>query len=260
MPLSRTDSEAVDRIVAILKGAQRVLFITGAGLSADSGLPTYRGVGGLYEEATPPEGLPIEAILSGEMIRQRPELTWKYLIEIEQATRGATYNRGHRVIAEIESELAAVWTLTQNVDGFHRMAGSRNVIDIHGDMHRILCVRCEYRVTVENFVDLGLPPACPECTGLLRPDVVLFGEMLPMEKLERLQRELLAGFDLVFSIGTSSLFPYISQPVMEARMSGTPTVEINPGNSEISGIVDEKISAGAAEALDAIWTRFRSSP
>lgn len=158
MPWTRQNQEAIARIADLLGQAQRILFITGAGLSADSGLPTYRGIGGLYEETQPPEGLPIESILSGEMLRHRPEITWKYLAAIEQACRGATFNRGHRVIAEMESAFPRVCILTQNVDGFHRLAGSQNVIDIHGDMHHLFCMECTYREEVEDYRDLNWPP------------------------------------------------------------------------------------------------------
>src|SRR5262245_60607587 len=115
----------IDRVVELLKPSKRLLFVTGAGLSADSGMPTYRGVGGLYEDRSTPEGWPIERILSGPMLEVRPELTWKYLAEIGNAVRGRTFNRGHAAIAEMERHFADVWVLTQNVDGFHRLAGSR---------------------------------------------------------------------------------------------------------------------------------------
>ena len=105
-------------------------------MSADSGLPTYRGVGGLYNRGETEEGFAIEEMLSGPMFRQKPEWTWKYLREVEQACRGATFNRGHAVLAEMERHFERVWTLTQNVDGFHHRAGSRNVIAIHGDLGR----------------------------------------------------------------------------------------------------------------------------
>ena len=257
MPFCDTDSKAIDRAVEFLGAGGSVLFITGAGISADSGLPTYRGIGGLYDVNTTEEGMPIEEILSGRTLRTRPELTWKYLAEIGRAALGAKPNRGHEVIAEMEGHFERVWTLTQNVDGFHRQAGSNNVIDIHGDMHQLYCTACDFRRAVDQFTELSIPPRCPECEAILRPDVVLFGELLPPEKVELLYRELAAGFDLVFTIGTTSVFPYISEPVRIASQSGRPTVEINPGTSEVSDLVDVKLSLGAAAALDAIWQRYR---
>lgn len=259
MILSPTVESAIDRVVDWLQQAQRVLFITGAGLSADSGLPTYRGISGLYRGGIDAEsGLRIEEILSGPMLRARPDLTWKYLLELERACRGANFNRGHEVIAEMERHFADVWTLTQNVDGFHHRAGSRKVIDIHGDLHVLICTSCAYRDEVEEFTYPDLPPYCPWCGGVLRPDVVLFEEMLPVEKEMLLWSEVQRGFDLVFSVGTSSLFSYITDPVYYARDQGTPTVEINLGRTEVSDVVDVKISAHAADVLDTLWERFRA--
>ena len=168
----------IDRVVDILARSRSLLFITGAGISADSGLPTYRGIGGLYDAEHPEEGIPIEEILSGEMIRHRPELTWKYLGQMEQAARGAQLNPAHQVIAEMESCFERVWTLTQNIDGLHRQAGAKNVLEIHGSLHDLLCSKCGWRQTVADYSGLSLPPRCPRCQAMLRPEVVLFGETL----------------------------------------------------------------------------------
>lgn len=240
----------------LLRHSRSALFITGAGVSADSGLPTYRGIGGLYDGQATEEGIAIEAALSGEMLAERPEITWKYLVQIGRATWGKTYNRAHEVIVLIEQRLPRVWTLTQNIDGFHRRAGSKNLIEIHGNMSRVYCPRCEHEETAEEYREIPIPPRCPECQGVLRPDVVLFGETLPEDKLLTLYGELQEGFDVVLSVGTSSVFPYIVQPVVLARRAGKPTVEINPGQTSISDLVDVRIPLGAAAALDAIWRKL----
>jgi NAD-dependent deacetylase len=246
-------SNAIDDVVKILARSNNLLFITGAGISADSGLPTYRGIGGLYDGEHPEEGIPIEEILSGEMMRARPELTWKYLGHIEQAARGAKFNRGHEVIAEMESRFARVWTLTQNIDGFHRAADAKNVLEIHGSMHELSCTACGFRQHVEDYAGLSIPPHCPKCRMILRPDVVLFGEQLPSQVLDKFYEEMDRGFDVVFSIGTTSVFPYIAGPVQMAARRGWFTVEINPGESAVSHLVDVRLPLGAAVALDAIW-------
>ncbi|HLE69929.1 MAG TPA: NAD-dependent deacylase [Vicinamibacteria bacterium] len=250
------NERGLETVVSYLRGASSVLFITGAGISADSGLPTYRGIGGLYEETETPEGIPIEEALSGEMMRQNPALTWKYIHQIEASARGASFNRAHAILAEAERRFERVWVLTQNVDGLHRKAGSTNVIDIHGDVHDLLCTECEHRSTVEDYSHLAPLPLCPDCGAALRPDVVLFGELLPLKKVETLERELRRGFDVVFSIGTTSVFPYIARPVVEARMRRKATVEINPGETLISGEVDVKLPMRAAEACEALWARL----
>ncbi len=248
------DDPQVAEVAALLGAASRILFITGAGISADSGLPTYRGVGGLYNDTDTEDGVPIEVALSGQMFARRPELTWRHIAQIERACRGHLPNPGHEVIARVESlPDKHVCVLTQNVDGFHRAAGSQNVIDIHGDVHDLYCPACEWEAVVTDYAHLDvLPPRCPTCTAVIRPDVVLFGEMLPGAKIRRLESELRRGFDLVFTVGTSSLFPYIAQPVFLAAREGVATVEINPGYTDVSGVVDHHIRAGAAASLTAI--------
>lgn len=248
--------DELDAAAAFLADARSVLCITGAGISAESGIPTYRGIGGLYEDVDTTEGIPIEEALSGEMLRRRPELTWKYVHQIEAASRGARFNRAHEILRALEDRFERVWILTQNVDGFHRQAGSANVIDIHGDVHAISCTSCDYRTTVADYAGLAPLPLCPECSQPLRPDVVLFGELLPFDKVELMQRELGRGFDVVFSIGTTSVFPYIVQPVLDAKLRGKPTVEINPGRTTISSDVDVRLPLGAVAALDGVWTRL----
>ncbi len=263
LSLSRADERAIDFVINLLRSARRLLFITGAGLSADSGLPTYRGRDGLFSRdgvyraaLTTPHGFAIEQALSGPMLAARPEITWHYLLELERAARGGVPNRGHRVIAEMQSYFDAVWTVTQNVDGLHSRAGSRQVLDVHGDLHDLLCTQCDYKVTVPDYADLAVPPLCPRCQGILRPTVVLFGEQVPEEKLDRLWYEFGVGFDVVFSVGTSSLFEYIAAPVELARAAGIATVEINPETTAVTSAVEVKISGGAASVLDLLWERY----
>jgi NAD-dependent deacetylase len=250
------DSRQIAQVVDLLRGSRSILFITGAGLSADSGLPTYRGIGGLYENRDPDENIPIESLLSREVLEARPDLTWKYLLQIEQACRDARPNSGHEVIAAFESRFDRVWVLTQNVDGFHRQAGSRNLIDIHGDLHQIRCTRCRYTETVDDYVGFSIPPRCPDCRGVLRPDVVLFGEELPARQLATYHAETRGGFDLVISVGTTSVFSYISAPVLAAHKRHKPTIEINPGDTAVTKFVTFKVSHRAAPALEAIWSAY----
>lgn len=247
---------AVDRACAALADAQRILFITGAGISADSGLPTYRGIGGLYHERLTAEGLTIEEALSGEMMAQRPDIAWRYIAEIEANCRDARPNAAHHLIAELERERSGVWVLTQNVDGLHRAAGSQKLIEVHGTVHRLRCTECPHNRNVPDFSGLSLPPACPLCGGVLRPDVVLFGEMLPTHALDRLQTILAGGLDAVVSIGTTSVFPYIAGPVWWAQQHGIAVVEINPGDTEVSHLASVRLRMGAAQAMQEIWGRL----
>ena len=246
------DPAAVAAAARILREARSVLFVTGAGISADSGLPTYRGVGGLYDAGETEEGLPIEVLLSGETLARRPEWTWKYLGAIERACRGASPNAAHESIAALERERARVVVLTQNVDGLHRAAGSRDVIEIHGDVHELSCTRCAWERRVRDYDGLEIPPRCPLCSALVRPAVVLFGELLPHAAVKGLEEELRRGFDAVFSIGTTSVFPYVAAPVLMARGRGAGTVEVNPGETAVSHAVDVRLRCGAAEAMKAV--------
>ncbi len=255
------DPRLVEQLAGVLNAAHSVLFITGAGVSADSGLPTYRGVGGLYNAGTTPEGVPIEAALSGEMLSAHPEVCWKYMLQIERACRGAEPNRAHEVIAALQRRSERRWLLTQNVDGLHRRAGSSPLIEIHGNLQKLYCLACAWTSRVADFralePQLGTAlapkvPHCPECGSMIRPEVVLFGEMLPSDAIAALERELRAGFDAVVSIGTTSAFPYIAAPVVLAKRAGKATVEINPGTTDVSGVVDLRIRATAAATFDAL--------
>lgn len=245
-----TDCSPLQALAGELRRARRVLVITGAGMSADSGLPTYRGVGGLYDTGPTAEGVAIEDALSGEMMRANPELCWKYLREIEQACRGRRPNAGHEVLAALAPAYEQFTVLTQNVDGFHRFAGSTDLIEIHGNLHRLHCGSCPYEFKAVDYSGLSIPPQCPYCAGMIRPRVVLFGEALPRAEVERLYEVIERGVDLVISIGTTSVFPYIAQPVIVAARRGLPTAEINPGDSEVSHRVRWRIRQGAAAALE----------
>ncbi len=243
------DTDTLEEIADLLTRSQRTLFITGAGISVASGLPTYRGSTGVYQGGVNQEGLPYELVLSGDMLRSRPEVTWRELMRMsEKRLSNAEVNPGHEAIASVPNAVV----LTQNVDGLHRKAGSENVIEIHGNLGKLLCTECSYERDADGWKNLTIPPRCPACAGILRPGVVLFGEALPQRALDRLDAELQQGFDMVFTIGTSSLFPYIAEPVVLAAEAGIPTVEINPEETEISHLVRYRVAGNAAEVLPAL--------
>ena len=252
------DEAALDEVAGLLGRAQRPLFITGAGISADSGLPTYRGIGGLYnDDRLTEEGFPIEEAMSGRMLARRPEITWRYIGQIESNCREAGPNAAHRLIAALEKEKPGLWVLTQNIDSLHRRAGSKNLIEIHGTVHKLLCTACDYKREVEDYAGLALPPVCPECGRQVRPEVVFFGEMLPRLALAQLTQVMDDAPDLVISIGTTSVFPYIAHPMWWARQNDVPAVEINPGETEVSMIASHRLKMGAAQALTELWERLR---
>lgn len=239
------------RLIQALQRAERILVITGAGLSADSGLPTYRGLGGLYNGVTA-EGMPIEAALSGPMLQRDPALCWKYLAELGRACLNAQPNAGHHAIAELQRRKPGCWVLTQNIDGYHRQAGCdpERLIEIHGELAPLYCQSCgAVSEELAGHLDRPLPPRCDKCAGVLRPPVVLFEEMLPEKAIETLYAELRKGFDLVIAVGTTASFPYIAEPVLRTRQAGGFTVEINPQNGALSPYVDVHIRAKALDVL-----------
>ena len=225
---------------AALRHAQRILVITGAGLSADSGLPTYRGVGGLYNAETE-DGVSIEMAMSGPMLRRDPELCWKYIAQLAKACLGAQPNAAHYAIAELQRKKPECWVLTQNVDGYHRAAGSPpdRLIEIHGQLGPLYCQSCAAEDSnVSACLEGPLPPICSLCSGVMRPSVVLFQEMLPERALETLYEEMAKGFDAVLSIGTTASFPYIHEPVFRTRVCGGFTAEINLASTNLSAQMD----------------------
>ncbi|MBO3276428.1 NAD-dependent deacylase [Pseudomonas schmalbachii] len=242
---------AIECTAAALQKAERILVITGAGLSADSGMPTYRGLGGLYNGLTE-EGLPIESALSGPMLQRNPGLCWKYLAQLGKACLGAAPNAGHEAIAELQRRKPECWVLTQNIDGFHRRAGSppERLIEIHGVLAPLYCQSCGMESPeLEEHLQRPLPPCCAACGGVLRPPVVLFEEMLPEEAIDALYAQVRKGFDAVLLVGTTASFPYIIEPVLRARAGGGFTAEVNPGATDLSNIVDARMQGSALDVL-----------
>lgn len=245
------DVQAVGRL---LKKARRVLFITGAGVSAESGIPTFRGLGAAFANGMTEEGIPFETVLSGPTFQRRPELSWKYFFLLKQATQGKQPNPAHHAMAALQSPQRQVWIATQNIDGLHHLAGSKRVIELHGTMKRLLCSdsECDYSAEADTFQDLPLLPRCPKCQAVLRPDIVLYEEMLPEAALERYALEQSKGFDLLFSVGTTSIFHYVIEPIFNAARAGIPTVEINPDETSVSDLVQFRFPAPAGITLQRI--------
>ena len=242
---------ALAQAVAALRKAERVLVITGAGLSADSGLPTYRGLGGLYNGATD-EGLPIEVALSGPVLRNDPGLCWKYLAELGRACLAAHPNAAHEAIARWQHACPGVWVLTQNIDGYHRLAGSppERLIEIHGSLAPLFCQTCGARdLELAEHLHRPLPPLCDVCRGVLRPPVVLFQERLSQVAIQTLYDQTAQGFDAVLTIGTTASFPYIHQPVVRARAAGGFTMDINPMPTSLGLGMDVQLAKNALDVV-----------
>jgi len=226
--------------------------ITGAGISAESGIPTYRGVGGIYDD--PEAGDRTVEALSGSTLHRDPDRTWRAVSALARASVAAEPNGGHRAIVQIEKAVDRFVLLTQNVDGLHRIAGSENVIDIHGDVLATRCVQCDAtgRLTPEEVRKIEGTPTCA-CGGNLRPDAVLFGEMLPKRKVFQMEQAFYREPpDLILVVGTSALFPYIADPVLVAARAGRLTVEVNPEATSLSNVVRFSLRGRAGDLVPRI--------
>jgi NAD-dependent deacetylase len=245
-------------LVERLKSVRSVGVITGAGVSAESGIRTYRGKGGLYDD--PDEGERTVEAVSGPTLRADPDRTWRAISRMIRMAGEARPNRGHVAIAAIERKVERFVLLTQNVDGLHQLAGSSNIIDIHGNIFETKCMSCGKGGLLERgaVVQFDSAPRCPRCSGVIRPDVVLFEEMLPEEKVDRIRLEFALNTpDLVMAVGTTALFPYIIQPVVIAGRTGKLTVEINPENTMLSDHVDYSLRGPAGGYLPLIEEALR---
>lgn len=251
--------ELIDVVGVLLSQARSVLFITGAGLSMDAGVPSYRGVLGLQRKR-PEDGKVFEAALAIETLHAKPQMTWKYLLQMEQNIRAAKPTRGHEIIASVEREIPRTTVMTVNIDRMHQRAQSRNVIEMHGALFDLRCALCEITTRHSSFDRLDIPPRCGTCDSVLRPDMPLFGEPLPEDPFARLQEQLDQGFDLVICVGVTTMYSYLARPILLARSEGLPTVEIGEVNTEVSDLVDFRFKANATTALGQIWDVYKQMP
>src|SRR3954470_602430 len=197
MSLEELD-DAVRRAAEVLAAASRVAVLTGAGVSAESGVPTFRASDGLWE------GHRIEDVASPDGFRRDPKLVWQFYNGRRANVAGVRPNPGHAALAELEARYGDGFTLvTQNVDGLHQAAGNRNVLEVHGSLYRTRCTECG-AVRDRGLEALGDMPTCDLCGGLLRPDIVWFGEMLPTAVWERAV-EAVEACDVFLVVGTSAV-------------------------------------------------------
>lgn len=224
------------------KNPRSIVVLTGAGVSADSGIPTFRGEGGLWRNYR------AEDLATPEAFARNPMLVWEWYEWRRTLVREAQPNAAHRAIATLPDAMV----VTQNVDGLHHRAGSRNVIELHGNLFRTQCVREGNRYDGSKPFDV-LPPRC-ECGALLRPDVVWFGEMLPAGAFERAGRAV-RDADLLLVIGTSGMvFPAAGLVSLHDGLS----IEINPQVSAMSSACTFAIAARAADVTPEIIEACRN--
>jgi NAD-dependent deacetylase len=234
-----------ESLVETLRNAQSVAVLTGSGISAESGVPTFRDAQtGLWARYDPMN------LATPEAFTRDPRLVWEWYSWRRELVEEASPNPGHEALAELERHVPELVLITQNVDGLHRRAGSQRVIELHGNIIRSKCSR-EGVVVEPRKDDFEVPPTCPRCGALLRPDVVWFGEMLPPEALEA-AFEVAQSCDLFFSIGTSSLVQPAASLPFEALRGGVSVVEVNADETPLTRHAEYALRGRAGEVLPAL--------
>jgi NAD-dependent deacetylase len=241
-----------DQLTELLTTAQRVTVLTGAGVSAESGVPTFRDAQtGLWSKFKP------EELATPRAFRRNPRLVWEWYAWRRTLVAAARPNPAHLALVEMEKLLPQFHLITQNVDGLHQRAGSRNVIELHGNITRTKCF--DEGTIVSTWKDTGhVPPNCPNCGGLLRPDVVWFEEAMPEEETAR---AFIASrnCDLFLSIGTSTVvYPAASLPSEALRSSAT-VVEINPEPTPFTAQAHFALAGAAGMILPDLLAELRKS-
>jgi NAD-dependent deacetylase len=235
------DISVSEALKSRLSKDSKVVVLTGAGISAESGVPTFRGEDGLWKKFRPEELATFDAFMAN------PELVWEWYEYRRRIIDDIKPNPAHLALVEFQNYFRKFDLITQNVDGLHQRAGSENVVELHGNIRRNKCIKCDTLYeTLEKAIQ-GIPPKCT-CGGNIRPDVVWFGEMLPQEAINYAFR-VSSDCDLFFSVGTSAIVhPAASLPLI-AKRSGAYVVEANTEPTEISHVVDETLIGKAGEIM-----------
>ena len=244
--------DPVTQAAELLVAANSVCVSTGAGMSVESGLDTFRGEDGLWSKVK------IEDMATPEAFQRDPVKVWAWYRWRRQKLSQIEPHDGHRTLAEWERRIDDFTVITQNIDGLHHRAGSQHIIELHGRLDVVRCTCCDY--SVQTLDDLGEEPACPVCAKRLRPGVVWFGEPLPPGAME-------AAFaaaqhcDVLLVIGTSGVVQPAASLVDVGKACGARIVEINPNPSELSSLADVCVRDGCQAALTAVdeaWRRLAS--
>lgn len=238
------DSIIPNELTKILKGAKSVVVLTGAGISAESGVPTFRGKDGLWKTYR------AEELATPEAFYRNPALVWEWYDWRRQLIEPLSPNEGHKAVAEMENKFENFLLVTQNVDGLHLKAGSTKMLEIHGNIWN---VRCTKEGTVKECLDVPLkeiPPKC-DCGAMLRPHIVWFGESLDRQILDK-AISATETCDIFFSVGTSALVQPAASFAMMAKEHGAYVVEINYDETPISDTVDISLRGKSGEILPEI--------
>lgn len=226
--------------------------LTGAGISVESGIPPFRGKGGIWERVDPMEFGHIDTF------EQDPGKVWRVLIrDLKEIIDRAAPNDGHKGLARLEAMGLLTAVITQNVDGLHQMAGNREVLEFHGNCAWQRCMDCGGKTRTQEVDISRLPPVCA-CGGVLRPDWVFFGEAIPAPALQR-SRQLAMRCDIMLVVGTSAtVHPAATMPLI-ARQTGAKVIEINPERTPLTGSISDYLIQGrAGEVLNALVSELES--
>ena len=224
--------DLIHRAAQALRSARKTIALTGAGISAESGIPTFRDPGGLWDRYDPEEYATIEAF------RRTPGKVWQMMKDFTEL-KAARPNPGHYGLAQLEQMGFLRCIITQNVDNLHQDAGSRNVIEFHGNMRQVICQRCNTILPLENISLETLPPYC-SCGGVFKPAGVFFGEPIPMHAMLRSHEEA-QNCEVILVIGTSAVvYPAADIPRV-AKEAGAQVIEINPERTDLTSVVSDFI-------------------
>ncbi len=227
---------------AWLQSASSVAVLTGAGVSSESGVPTFRGPGGVWRQFR------AEDLATPEAFARDPRLVWEWYDSRRTALAALEPNAGHRALAELEKKKPHFTLITQNVDGLHERAGSRTVLKLHGDIWTLLCLGCGRQHRDERVPIPELPPRCEHCAGLLRPAVVWFGEALPREAWERAEQAARTA-EVFLVVGTSAVVYPAAGLIPLARSCGARVIECNIEETQFSAELDRSFRGRAGELL-----------
>jgi NAD-dependent deacetylase len=231
-----------ERLLERLSSATSVAALTGAGISAESGVPTFRGSEGLWKKFKPEELASFDAFI------RNPDLVWEWYSYRKKLIAEVKPNPGHYALADMEKLFLDFAVVTQNIDNLHQRAGSTRVYELHGNIERNYCIKCGRRYRNDELASAALAPRCIDCGGLIRPDVVWFGELLPADQWE-LADQASRNADVFLSIGTSAIvYPAASLPLV-AKENGAYIVEVNAETTPLSDIAHESLIGKAGEIL-----------
>jgi len=240
--LDHSKSEIFQSIKDKIIDSDTFVFLTGAGISQESGIPAFRGPEGLWRKYDPM----ILASISG--FNENPKLVWEFYKYRQELICNCNPNLGHRAITEFQ-KIKNSYVLTQNIDGLHEKAGTKNIVELHGNILRMQCTECNYQEKIEQRIDQPLPPFCKICKSILRPSVILFGEPLNTDTWKKAER-LSSDCDVMFIVGTSMNVGPVNQLPIYAKRNGAILVEVNPEPTAFfNEIMDYSIQGSATEIL-----------